>query len=49
MLRVAYCQYELKAFRNARVTLQKLVATYPGTEADRLAEQRLVQMDSEGR
>jgi len=49
MLRVAYCQYELKAFRNARVTLQKVVATYPGTEADRLAEQRLVQMDSEGR
>ena len=49
MLRVAYCQYELKAFRNARVTLQKVVAAYPGTEAERLAEQRLVQMDSEGR
>jgi tol-pal system protein YbgF len=49
MLKVAYCQYELKAFRNSRATLQKIVATYPGTDAERLAEQRLVQMDSEGR
>ena len=49
LLKVAYCQYELKAFRNARVTLQKVVAAYPGTEAARLAEQRLVQMDAEGR
>ena len=49
MLKVAYSQYELKAFRNARATLQKVVATYPGTDAQRLAEQRLVQMDSEGR
>ena len=30
MLKVGYCQYELKAFRNARATLQKVVATYPG-------------------
>jgi tol-pal system protein YbgF len=49
LLKIAYCQYELKAFRNARVTLQKVVAAYPGTEAARLAEQRLVQMDAEGR
>ncbi len=49
MLKVAYCQYELKAFRNARGTLQKVVASFPGTDAARLAEQRLVQMDSEGR
>jgi TolA-binding protein len=49
MLKAAYCQYELKAFRNARVTLQRLVSTYPGTDAARLAEQRLVQMDSEHR
>jgi tol-pal system protein YbgF len=49
MLKLAYSQYELKAFRNARATLQKVVATYPGTDAQRLAEQRLVQMDSEGR
>ncbi len=49
MLKVAYCQYELKAFRNARGTLQKVVASFPGTDAARLAEQRLVQMDTEGR
>ena len=49
LLKVAYSQYELKAFRNARATLQKVVAAYPGTEAARLAEQRLVQMDAEGR
>lgn len=49
MLKVGYSQYELKAFRNARATLQKVVSTYPGTDAERLAEQRLVQMDSEGR
>ena len=49
LLKVAYSQYELKAFRNARATLQKVVAAYPGTEAARLAEQRLVQMDADGR
>jgi tol-pal system protein YbgF len=49
MLKAAYCQYELKAYRNARVTLQRVVSTYPGTDAARLAEQRLVQMDSEHR
>lgn len=49
LLKVAYCQYELKAFRNARATLQKVVSGFPGTDAARLAEARLVQMDSEGR
>ena len=49
LLKVAYCQYELKAFRNARATLQKVVSGFPGTDAARLAEQRLVQMDTEGR
>jgi len=49
MLKAAYCQYELKAYRNARVTLQKVASTYPGTDAARLAEARLVQMDSEHR
>jgi len=49
MLKAGYSQYELKAFRNARATLQKVVAGYPGTDAARLAEQRLVQMDAEGR
>jgi tol-pal system protein YbgF len=49
LLKVGYCQYELKAFRNARATLQKVVSGFPGSDAARLAEQRLVQMDSEGR
>jgi len=49
LLKVAYCQYELKAFRNSRATLQKVVSGFPGTDAARLAEQRLVQMDTEGR
>ncbi len=33
LLKVAYCQYELKAFRNARATLQKVVSGFPGTDA----------------
>jgi TolA-binding protein len=49
MLKVAYCQYELKAFRNARTTLEGVVSTYPGTESARLAEQRLTKLEAEGR
>ena len=49
LLKVGYCQYELKAFRNARATLARVTAGYPGTEAARLAEQRLTKMDAEGR
>ncbi len=49
LLKVAYCQYELKAFRNSRATLQKVISGFPGTDAATLAEQRLVQMDTEGR
>jgi TolA-binding protein len=49
LLKVGFCQYELKAFRNARSTLQKVAASYPGTEVARLAEERLAKMDVEGR
>jgi tol-pal system protein YbgF len=49
LLKVGYCQYELKAFKNARGTLNKVVADYPGTDAARLAEQRLTNMDVDGR
>jgi tol-pal system protein YbgF len=49
LLKVGYCQYELKAFRNARATLDKVRVNYPGTETARLAEQRLARMDAEGR
>jgi len=49
LLKVGYCQYELKAFRNARATFENVNAAFPGTEASRLAEQRLTKMDAEGR
>lgn len=49
LLKVGFCQYELKAFRNSRTTLEKVVATYPGTDADRLARERLARMDVERR
>jgi tol-pal system protein YbgF len=49
MLKVGFCQYELKAFRNARATLEKVASGYPGTEAARLAAERLARMDVEKR
>jgi tol-pal system protein YbgF len=49
MLMVGVCQYELKAFRNARATLTKVTTQYPGTEAARLAAERITRMDVEGR
>jgi tol-pal system protein YbgF len=49
LLKVGYCQYELKAFRNARATLQKLISTYPDSNAARLAEARIAKMNDEGR
>lgn len=49
MLKIAYCQYEQQAFAEARATLQSVINTYPGTTPSRLAEQRLQQMQSEGR
>jgi tol-pal system protein YbgF len=49
MVKVGFCQYELKAFKNARATLVKVVEGYPGTEAARLAAERLARMDVEKR
>lgn len=49
MVKVGFCQYELKAFKNARATLEKVVSGYPGTEAARLAAERLTRMDVEKR
>lgn len=49
LLKVGLSQYELKAFRNARATLEKVTAGYPGTEAARLAAERLARMDVEKR
>jgi tol-pal system protein YbgF len=48
-LKVGFCQYELKAFRNARATLESVAVAYPGSEVERLARQRLARMDGEGR
>jgi tol-pal system protein YbgF len=49
LLKVGYCQYELKAFKNARATLQKVISTYPDAEAARLAEARIAKMNDERR
>jgi tol-pal system protein YbgF len=49
LLKVGFCQYELKAFRNARATLEQVTSGYPGTEAARLAAERLARMDVEKR
>jgi tol-pal system protein YbgF len=48
LLKTAYCQYELKAYQNARKTLESVVKVYPGTDASRLAEQRLTKLEAEG-
>jgi tol-pal system protein YbgF len=49
LVKVGFSQYELKAFRNARATLEKVTTGYPGTEAARLAAERLARMDVEQR
>ena len=49
LLKVGFCQYELKAFRNARETLERVERAYPGTDAARLAAERLARMDVERR
>lgn len=49
MYKVALCQYELKAFKNARATLNKVVSTYPDSEAAKQAQVKLGTMNAEGR
>jgi len=49
LLKVGYCQYELKAFKNARATLQKVISTYPDADAARLAKERIDKMNEEHR
>jgi len=48
LLKIGYCNYELKRFDAARKSLQTVVANYPETTAARLAAQRLARMTSEG-
>jgi tol-pal system protein YbgF len=47
-LKIGYCQYEVKAYDHARTTLKQVVTEFPGTDAARLAQQRLTKMDVEG-
>lgn len=49
LLKVGYCQYELKAFKNARATLQRVISTYPDADAAKLAQTRIDKMNEEGR
>ena len=49
LLKIGYCQYEVKAYKNARTTLERVIAEHPGTEAARLAQARVTKMDVEGR
>jgi tol-pal system protein YbgF len=49
LLKIGYCNYELKRFADARKSLQAVVANYPETTAARLAGQRLERMTTEGR
>ncbi len=49
MYKVALSQYELKAFKNARTTLNKVISTYPDTDAARQAQAQIEKMNAEGR
>ena len=46
LLKVGYCNYELKRWNAARYALVKVQTDYPDTTAARLAKQRLKRMDS---
>jgi tol-pal system protein YbgF len=48
LLKIGYCNYELKRFDASREALSAVVATYPETTAARLASQRLDRIKSEG-
>ena len=49
MYKVALCQYELKAFKNSRATLNKVISTYPEADAAKLAQARIDKLNAEGR
>lgn len=48
LLKIGYCNYELKRFEAARKALREVVNNYPETTAARLAAQRLERMTAEG-
>jgi TolA-binding protein len=48
LLKIGFCNYELKRYDAARKALRTVVATYPETTAARLASERLERMTAEG-
>ena len=48
LLKMGYCNYELKRWDQARASLKQVQTEYPETTAARLAGQRLQRMDEEG-
>jgi len=48
LLKMGYCNYSLRRWDAARVTLSRVRADYPETTAARLAGQYLTRMESEG-
>jgi tol-pal system protein YbgF len=49
LLKIGYCNYELKNWAEARAALNQVVQQYADTTAARLASQRLSKMEGEGR
>jgi tol-pal system protein YbgF len=49
LLKLGYTQFELKHLTEARATLGQVVERYPGTDAARLAQDRLQKLPAEGR
>jgi tol-pal system protein YbgF len=49
MFKVGVCQYDLKAFRNARATWEKVVSTYPESDAAAQSRSRIEQLNAEKR
>jgi TolA-binding protein len=47
-LKLGYTQVEQKHLREARATLGQVVERYPGSDAARLAQERLQKLPSEG-
>jgi len=48
LLKLGYTQYELKHLRDARATLNEVTQRFPGTDAARLATERLRKIPAEG-
>jgi TolA-binding protein len=48
LLKMGYCNYELKQWEAARTSLKRVQAEFAETTAARLAGQRLERMDEEG-